>query len=130
MANLGDRQRWGASAQKHDRVTAEAYVDIGASGAATLAGDPSILTCVKNTTGVYDVTFDPFPAQATSRFLPQVWITKSATPTVAATRIIAFNPTAGTMQFATYLNTAGTPVEPANGDQLAIRLTGGFTGIL
>lgn len=116
--------------QKHDRIVMEGVVDIGASGAATLNGDPSILTFVKNTTGVYDVTFDTLPAQATSRALLEVWILKSATPTVANARIIAFAPTSGTAQIATFLNTAGTPVEPASGDQIGIRITAGITGIL
>lgn len=106
-----------------------ASVAIGASGAATVSqGGAAYLTCVKSTTGTYDVTFPPFAASATSICLPHVWVIKSAAVTVAKGTIIAFSPTAGTLQFTTSKDAAGTPVEPASGDILGITIEGAKTG--
>ncbi len=99
-------------------------VAIGASGVATLTGSPGLLTCVKSDTGDYDITFDAFPSGAFG--IIEVGILHSPTPTVANVRIAASSLTSGTATFITFLNTAGTPVEPASGDILWIRISGSF----
>jgi hypothetical protein len=128
MAGVGDKSQYPVRATKHDAVYGWAVVDIGASGAATVTTNCGI-TCVKNTTGVYDVTFPPFPAQATSHAYIGMRILKSAATTVAQAGCLAYDLAAGTAQFKTALNTAGTGVEPASGDQLLIEICGGYTGI-
>lgn len=113
-----------------DTVTFRAYVAIGASGAATTSnGNATYITCVKNTTGVYDVTFPVFAASATSLATIKVNVVLSATPTVSQATVVAFSPTAGTAQFKTALNAAATGVEPASGDALEIIVTGSKVGI-
>jgi hypothetical protein len=106
-----------------------AYVAIGASGAATVSqSGGALITVTKNTTGIYDVTFPPFAASATSLCTIQVRVILSAAMTVSQATCIAFSPTAGTAQFKTALNTAGTGVEPANGDALLVVVEGGKSG--
>jgi len=128
MAGFGDKAQAPVRATKHDTVYGWAVVDIGASGAATVTSNCGI-TCVKNTTGVYDVTFSPFPAQSTSHAYISLRVLKSAAVTVANAVCLAYDLSAGTAQFKTSLNTAGTGVEPASGDQLLIEICGGYTGI-
>jgi hypothetical protein len=113
-----------------NQVEFRAYVAIGASGAATVSnGNATYITCVKNTTGVYDITFPPFAASATSLCTIKVNIALSVTPTVSQATVIAFSPTAGTAQIKTALNAAATGVEPASGDALEIIVRGAKTGI-
>lgn len=106
-----------------------ALVDIGASGAATVTGAPGF-TVVKNDTGIYDMTFPPVPANATSKPSLRVTVQKSATPTVSQATILAVNFQAGTAQFKTALNAAATGVEPASGDQLSIVLIANAVGVI
>lgn len=124
---LGDTQRSVARTTVLNTVVRRAYVAIGASGAATVTqvadAAGGTITCVKNTTGIYDVTFPIQAAVATSVPILKVGVMLSAAATVAGSYIKAYSPTAGTAQIVTYLNTAGTPVEPANGDLLFIELT-------
>lgn len=108
-----------------------AYVAIGASGAATVSqngGGTGPVTCVKNTTGVYDITFPVFAASATSLCHIHVKAITSPAATVARAYNKAFAPTSGTAQIVTYLNTAGTPVEPASGDSFVIEIVGTLAG--
>lgn len=109
-----------------------AYVAVGASGAATVSQNGSTaagpVTCVKNTTGIYDITFPVMVASATSLAHCDVRIALSAAATVAGAYVKAFSPTAGTAQIVTYLNTAGTPVEPASGDAFTVKIFGTHTG--
>lgn len=113
-------------------ITLLAYVAIGASGAATVyqnggsAAGP--ITCVKNTTGTYDVTYPVMAASTTSLAHCKVRVVLSAAATVAGSYVKAFAPTSGTAQIITYLNTAGTPVEPANGDAFVIEIVGTNAG--
>lgn len=123
MAVFGDAAAFPARTQSADSVSARAIVDIGASGAATMsAPDPGILTCAKNTTGVYDVTFSPIMAQATSKAFVRATILKSAAPTVSRCITLAYDLSAGTWQFSTSLNAGATPVEPASGDQILLEV--------
>jgi hypothetical protein len=112
-------------------IVRRAYVAIGASGAATVtqAADAAggTITCVKNTTGVYDITFPILAAVATSIPTIRVWVILSAATTVSQAFCKAFSPTAGTAQAVTALNAAGTPVEPANGDILGIEIVAADT---
>lgn len=118
----GDDLRGLRRTQFNDIIERRASVAIGASGAATVTGTG--ITCVKNTTGVYDVTFPAMAATSGVPFTLRVWIVQSAAVTVANAVIKAVSFTAGTAQFTTSLNTAGTPVEPASGDILAIEVVG------
>jgi hypothetical protein len=128
VAVFGDKGRYPVGATKHDTVLGWAVVDIGASGAATTTTNCGI-TCVKSATGVYDVTFAPFPAQSGSHAYIKMRVLKSATPTVSQATCLAYDLAAGTAQFKTALNAAATGVEPASGDQLLIQIVGGYTGI-
>jgi len=106
-----------------NNIARVAHVAIGASGAATLTGANTGMTCVKNTTGTYDVTFPIAPASGYP--LLTAGIQKSASPTVALARLSAINYSAGTATLITYLATPGTPVEPASGDTLWIKFEAG-----
>jgi|SRR6185436_9979241 len=120
MANtLGDYDFTPLRAQGLNTVISRAVVAIGASGAATVDGDRG-WTCVKNATGIYDVTFPAVSANARAIFNARVMLSVSAT--VAGSYTKALSTTAGTAQIVTYLNTAGTPVEPASGDYLFLEL--------
>ena len=123
---LGDTQRAVSRTNVLNTVIRRAYVAIGASGAATVTcpadAAGGVITCVKNTTGVYDVTFPATAAVATSVPTIRTWVVLSPTPTVAQAYAKAFAPTSGTAQIVTALNAAATPVEPANGDILAIEI--------
>jgi hypothetical protein len=102
-------------------------VNIGASGAATVVGTAEV-TCVKNTTGIYDCTFPPMPAQATSLGFLKGGVVKSAAKTVSKIIVTAIDLAAGTATFTTAL-TAGTAAEPASGDILWLEFIGNPTGI-
>lgn len=120
MSNtLGDYAPAPMKAQGLNTVLSRAVVAIGASGAATVDGD-SGWTCTKNTTGTYDVTFPIVSANARAVFVARVMLSAAATVAGSYTKALSF--TAGTAQIITYLNTAGTPVEPANGDYLYLEL--------
>lgn len=107
--------------------TWRAHVAIGAAGAATVTtladAVGGTITCVKNTTGIYDITYPILAAVATSVPVIKCDILQSAAVTVAKAYFKAFAPTAGTAQVVTFLNTAGTPVEPASGDSFYIEVT-------
>lgn len=109
-------------------VRRRVHVDIGASGAATVFGDANI-TVVKNTTGVYDVTFPPIADYTLTS--PQLFVDvqKSAVPTVAGCVVTAVDFAAGTARFSTFLATPGTPVQPASGDKLVLEITAGGYGV-
>jgi hypothetical protein len=128
---LGDALRPQIRSTINNTLVRRAYVAIGASGAATVtqATDAAggTITCVKNTTGIYDVTFPKLDAVATSVPLIRVWVVLSTATTVAQAFCKAYSPTAGTAQFVTALNAAGTPVEPASGDILAIEIVAADT---
>lgn len=128
---LGDVLRSQARTTVQNTLVRRAYVAIGASGAATVTqvadAAGGTITCVKNATGIYDVTFPALAAIATSVPILKVGVMLSAAATVAGSYIKAFSPTAGTAQIVTYLNTAGTPVEPANGDLLFIEISAADT---
>lgn len=128
MANpLGALQRfplWGAS---RELVKVLVHVNIGASGAATVVGSAEV-TCVKNTTGIYDVTFPPMPAQATSLGFMKGGVAKSAAKTVSKIIVTALDLSAGTATFTSAL-TAGTAAEPASGDILWLEFHGNPSGI-
>lgn len=112
-------------------ICLRAYVAIGASGAATVSqngGGVGPITVVKNTTGVYDVTFPVFAAATTSLFGINAHSIFSAAATVARAYVKAQAPTSGTAQIVTYLNTAGTPVEPASGDSFILEIVGTLAG--
>jgi len=128
---VGDALRSQVRSNVANTLTRRAYVAIGASGAATVTSTADAaggtITCVKNTTGIYDVTFPVLAAVATSMPLIRVWVVLSAATTVSQAFCKAFAPTSGTAQFVTALNAAGTPVEPASGDILAIEITAADT---
>lgn len=128
---LGDTQRAVARCNVPNTNIWRAHVAIGASGAATVStvadAAGGTITCVKNTTGVYDVTFPVLAAVATSVPSIRADILQSAATTVAKCYPKAFAPTSGTAQIITFLNTAGTPVEPANGDSFFIEVVGAST---
>lgn len=123
---LGDALRSQARTTSNNVLIRRAYIAIGASGAATVTQSNDAaggtITVVKNTTGVYDVTFPVLDAVATSIPTIRVWVVLSAATTVAQAFCKAYAPTSGTAQFVTALNAAGTPVEPANGDILALEI--------
>jgi len=123
---LGDVMRSAVRASTQNTIIRRAYVAIGASGAATVTqttdASGGTITCVKNTTGIYDITFPVLAAVATSIPTIRVWVVLSTATTVSQAFCKAFSPTAGTAQAVTALNAAGTPVEPASGDILAIEI--------
>ena len=122
MAVFGQTGGYPVRALKQETILARGIVDIGASGAATLTTDGGILTCTKNTTGVYDVTFDPIQTQATSLAFVRAKVLKSAAPTVGNAITLAYSLSAGTWQFTTNGNAIATPVEPASGDQILLEI--------
>ena len=118
---FGDALRSQVRTGTANTIMKRAYVAIGASGAATVTTSDGI-TCVKNTTGVYDVTYAISTAvSATNQPSVRAWVYSPAT-TVANAYVKAFTPASGTCQIVTFLNTAGTPVEPASGDVLWIEI--------
>jgi hypothetical protein len=120
MSNtLGDYGAYPLRASGANTVVSRCVVAIGASGAATVDGDQG-WTVTKNTTGTYDVTYPIVSSNA--RAILSHGIQLSAAATVARTYTKALTLTSGTAQIITYLNTAGTPVEPANGDYLWLKL--------
>lgn len=120
MANtLGDYDAFPLRAAGMNTVVSRCVVAIGASGAATVDGDRG-WTVTKNTTGVYDVVYPAVSANARAILIARVML--SPTPTVAGSYTKALALTSGTAQIVTYLNTAGTPVEPASGDYLYLEL--------
>jgi hypothetical protein len=125
---VGDYGRYPASTGKQSTVRRKARVDIGASGAATVNAnsDPGF-TCVKNTTGVYDVTFPKCPAAGNPTI--RAYVQLSAASTVSQANFIAVDFQAGTGQFKSALNTAGTGVEPASGDIIVIELDTGISAV-
>lgn len=119
MANtLGDYDAPNARAVGLNTVTSRCVVAVGASGAATV--DARGWTVVKNATGIYDVTYPAVAANA--RAILRGGILLSTAATVADTYTKALSFTAGTAQIVTFLNTAGTPVEPASGDSFWLEL--------
>lgn len=128
---LGDTQRANIRCATQNSNSWRCHIAIGASGAATVSTTTDaaggVVTFVKNTTGVYDVTFPVLAAVGTSVPTIRAWVMTSAATTVAGTFVKAFAPTSGTAQVITYLNTAGTPVEPANGDVIGLELVAAST---
>lgn len=94
------------------RVILNLDVNIGAAGAATYArqDDPG-LTCAKNTTGVYDVTF---PKCRLARIKGNVM---SPLMTVIDVVVTAIDPALGTATIKTTHDDA-TATEPASGDKI------------
>lgn len=115
---LGDYDSANVKAVGLNTVISRCVVAVGASGAATV--DARGWTVVKNTTGIYDVTYPAVAANA--RAILRHGIMLSTAATVADTYAKALSFTAGTAQLVTFLNTAGTPVEPASGDSFWIEL--------
>lgn len=128
---LGDTQRAVVRCATPNSNSWRCHVAIGASGAATVSTTTDaaggVVTCVKNATGIYDITFPVLAAVGTSVPTIRAWVMTSAAATVAGTYVKAFAPTSGTAQIVTYLNTAGTPVEPANGDVLGLEIVAAST---
>lgn len=128
---LGDVMRSNVRSSVPNTLSRRAYIAIGASGAATVTqvtdAAGGTITCVKNATGIYDITFPICDALATSVPILRFGVQLSAAATVAGAYVKAYAPLSGTAQVVTYLNTAGTPVEPANGDLLFLELVCGDT---
>jgi hypothetical protein len=104
-----------------------AWVAIGATGAATVSQNGgTYITCTKNNTGIYTMTFPPFAVSTTSMCSVNVRVTKSAAITVVDALVTAIDPAAGTATFKTLL--ADAAAEPANGDTLKIVVEGQKTG--
>jgi hypothetical protein len=96
-------------------------VTIGATGAPTLSGASSSgFGISRNSTGSYALTFPALPSGITSYV--RAGVALSAATTVAQVVVTAYSATGGTATLITALNTAGTPVDPANGDVLWIEL--------
>jgi len=109
----------------------QAYVAIGASGAPTVSqngGGTGPITLTRTGAGTYTGTFPIMAASTTSIAYVEVGVALSAAITVAKAVVTAFSPTAGTFGFTVSLNTAGTAVDPANGDALFVRVYGAHTG--
>lgn len=125
---LGDTQSAVQRCVVPNTHTWRAHVAVGASGAPTVstATDSAggVIGVTRNTTGVYDITYPIMAAVATSVPSIRADILQSAATTVAKCYPKAFAPTSGTAQIVTFLNTAGTPVDPANGDSFFIEVTG------
>ncbi len=99
------------------RVILQLDVAIGAAGAATYdrQDDPG-LTCAKNTTGVYDVTF---PKCRAARITGGVM---SASMTVTDFCVTAIDAALGTATIKT-LHDDATATEPASGDKIWLTFT-------
>jgi hypothetical protein len=123
--NIGDLGQYPLRARR-DSVLARALIDIGATGAPTVSGDQGI-TITRTGVGTYTGTFPPCPTDTVALPTLDIRVQKSAAATVAQCLITALSMTAGTCSFQVYLNTAGTPVEAANGDRLVFELISGVT---
>lgn len=129
MPAIGQQGRHPMRAPKPDATITWIVVDIGAAGAATIrTGSCPGWTCVRNTTGIYDLTFPQFHSNGAAGFIARVQ--KSAVPTVAMATPTALDAAAGTAQVKTALATPGTGVDPANGDVLFFALVGGASGVV
>lgn len=106
-----------------DCLDLTAEFPIGASGAVVTAttdvDDPGI-TLVRSSQGVYAGTMPASPAGSTSgkqgrvRFGPSL-----QSSTITTCQVTTYSATAGTFTLKTW-NTAGTPVDPANGDIIVL----------
>lgn len=104
-------------------IQRRAYVAIGASGAPTVTTSDGI-TVTRSSAGVYTGTCPVTTAvSATNQPTLRIWVVQSAAITVSQCTITAFAPQSGTFGFTSALNTAGTAVDPANGDILGIEYT-------
>lgn len=126
MPQFGDGSQYPMKAATPATLLRRAVIDIGATGAPTVNTDPGI-GVTRNTTGLYDVTFNPIADYTKTLPVLEVGVLKSAATTVAGAVIVAFSPTNGTAQFRTFLATPGTGVDPANGDQLWLELKAGIS---
>lgn len=124
---FGAIQFFPAQAAARELVKILVQVNIGASGAATVVGSTEV-TCVKNTTGIYDCTFPVMQPQANSLGFLKAGVVKSAAKTVTKAIVTALDLSAGTATFTTAAS-AGTAAEPANGDILWIEIIGSRAGI-
>lgn len=117
---LGDTQRDVTRTNIQNTVCRWCLVNIGATGAPTIAPTGTVFGISRSGTGTYALTF-PAHLSANNAFL-RVTVALSAATTVAQATVTAFSQTAGTATFVTALNAAGTAVDPANGDILAVQL--------
>jgi hypothetical protein len=97
-----------------------AHVDIGTTGAPTIATDESSpeIGITRAGAGDYDLTFRPSPYG-----LAPIVVIKSAALTVVSYVVTAFDATAGTASIQ-LLDDAGTGAEAASGDDLYIVIAG------
>jgi hypothetical protein len=123
--NVGDLGQYPIRARR-DSVLARALIDIGATGAPTVSGDQGI-AITRTGVGTYTGTFPACPTDTLSLPTLDIRVQKSAAVTVAGVVITALSMTLGTVSFQVYLNTAGTPVEAANGDRLVFELISGVS---
>lgn len=112
----GDYESWPHSSYRGERITSVLQVAIGADGAPTATSDNAGVSITRDDTGVYDLVYP-----ACNRCHIEVQIV-SADATVAGWVLLAKDSEAGTAQIRTFLATPGTAVDPADGDELSIRL--------
>ncbi len=120
MANtLGDYAPAPVRATGINTVISRCVVAVGATGAPTADADQG-WTVTRNSTGSYAIVFPAVSANARAILMHGIGV--SAAATVARTYASALALTSGTATLITYLNTAGTPVDPANGDSFWLEL--------
>ena len=128
---LGDTQRAVMRCPTPNTNVWRAYVAVGATGAPTVSTTADaaggIITVTRTGVGTYNITYPILAAVGTSVPSIRAWILQSAAATVANAYPSAFAPTAGTGTIVLFLNTAGTPVEAANGDSFMVEVVGAST---
>lgn len=128
MPNYGDGSTYPMKSGTMDTISRRMVIDIGATGAPTVFGDPG-MGATRNTVGVYDITFPPIADYTKTLPILDAGINKSAATTVAGVAKLAFAPGSGTAQIRLYLATPGTGVEAASGDQIWIEINAGGSGV-
>lgn len=123
---LRDHQSYPNFGYDLNMTVVRSSVAIGASGAvdSTVAGYDVArgITVTRTGTGTYSLVFPACP-----RATVQVFVEKSAVPTVFDAVCTAKSPTAGTATFKTF-NAAGTATDPASGDLIAVIIYGAPMG--
>lgn len=122
MANLANANAKPYRAADKELVKQFCYVDVGATGAATVdsSASSSDFTCTRTGAGTYNLAFKAC-VDATH---PQVSL-KSAALTVVGVVCTAFNPGAGTATIKTLAGVnAATATDPANGDAFSVVIEG------
>jgi hypothetical protein len=118
MANLADKPGQPLKAQNVEKrllVAVATFTD--GAGASTVTGDSDI-TLADGGTGTFDLTFPASPDA--DGFVGVTVVSASATISKAWLSAVDFR--AGTATINTALNTAGTLVDPASGNQLLITI--------